>query len=303
MLKDYRKQASSVIYIALQMLLFYFQRSHQYQLETARSWLVPFAATSDNLLWWKGWVDVLVYSVILTGSLCLGIAAIVHESLRVRLKEAWNEERERLFGVEAHRTLLFFATQVIQIMTVCWVLHVVFGLQFKIQTDDVNVSRTLSGLEFAYFFISTYITGGLGDVAPAGDNARVLVIFINLLTLLSVIYWFNALGRGPRAYMARRHISAFYKAHYKRLKDLAELAQSLKLNEPSSPLNGLLICPAGHKLKVGANKSCRCCHGRLAVTPEKAIAYAAWPVMKLVRFAARTRGISEGLLKQRLSKA
>jgi hypothetical protein len=169
----------------------------------------------------------------------------------------------------------------------------VVGLSFRVQADEASLPRLLSGSEFMYFFLTTF-TGGLGDIYPATTGSRLLTLFINFLTLVAIIYWFNLMARRPRAATAlATTLAAYFEEHKARLTSLADTAERAKVKDKTegSIVDGLVFCPARHKKRDNA-KLCLCCRGIKLVRPELAVAYAAWPPMKWAKFFMAVRNMT-----------
>jgi hypothetical protein len=284
--KVFRQKYLDAGYVVLQLSLFIL--STQVPSATlSGGWYSPFTSQPDKLLWWKVWLD----AVYLCGMFFLYFPILagwrLAQGRTPRLKpddfaELASELRRTTFGMQQHRDLIFLIGTLTTILTLCWVLHWLVGLTFKVQADDHVAARLLSGSEFVYFFLTTFTTGGLGDIFPATTGSRLLTLFINFLTLVAIIYWFNLMARrrAPTVALAKT-LSAYFEQHKQRLTGLADTAQRAKVKDPKpgSMVDGLVFCPARHKDRSDA-RSCLCCRGIRLVSPDLAVAYAAWPPMK-----------------------
>lgn len=297
-LKAFRQKYLDALYVVIQLSLFLSSTAIP-SATLSGEWYSPFTTQPDKLLWWKVWLDVTV----MTFGLFLYVPGLAIYRLsrgstprltRADFDELVSDLKRKTFGLHQHRDLLFLIGTLTAIITFCWVLHWVVGLSFRVQADDASLPRLLSGSEFMYFFLTTFTTGGLGDIYPATTGSRLLTLFINFLTLVAIIYWFNLMARRPRTATAlSTTLAAYFEEHKARLTSLADTAEraKLKASTEGSVIDGLVFCPARHKKRDNA-KLCLCCRGIRLVRPEIAVAYAAWPAMKWREFLMAIRNMT-----------
>lgn len=166
------------------------------------------------------------------------------------------------------RSFFVFLALILLVVFMTHWFSLVLQAEFRVATDRNAVEhRTLAAFEFLYFFSVTYTTLGFGDIVPTNTPARALVLFINFLTLYSVIYWYSAIRIGPRQLTTNQILNRYTAEHISRLNKL------LKLLIEIEKLRGVVACPRTRT----THEQCLTCGGSGRVSPEVALSYLAWP--------------------------
>lgn len=273
-----------------------------FEIKLINFYRAPFSEFSSIILWYVCLLYILWISYILLVILLVPIFHILF--IWEYKKAAWlggifhtfSGLRKWYFEYFGHRTrnsFIFFLSYLIKICMVLWFIHIFFEINFSLSTKNGTEERMLSAIEFLYFFLATYTTLGYGDITPADNYSRLMVILLNIFTIISAIYWYNVISKGPKK-LITADIDYLYDLHLHRIRKISKIVNKYVIQSEDKMQDGKIVCPMFHSKdpkNIGSVlvENCKVCRGQIYVDPRRAISGAAWPEIHVETFLRRIK--------------
>jgi hypothetical protein len=270
----YRNNALSLM-ITFLTLGFFLSQSSPLISNDERSFFLaaPFNEMSFSFFWYSylALIGLLICVILLVLLIFILSFVFIPKMAWSLLKEA--EFVNSICEFDIHRTFPYFVGQTISLAMWLWVIHVLFQMNFIVNDPEGAAIRVLSAFEFLYFYSVSYVTLGYGDIVPHSYGARCILLIINCYTIISLVYWYSVIAKGPRQSIIKAHFKKIYRKHLNRIEEKRSwLKTGIKFLE-ALDMGSQPFCPnfldKNHK-----DIKCSLCNGTNHVGKEVFFAYA-----------------------------
>lgn len=197
---------------------------------------------------------------------------------------------------DKYRNFYVFISETFSLAIFLWYIHIVLKCTFVVTSSGIREERLLSTFEFFYFFCVSYTTLGFGDIVPFSYGSRNILLIINVYTIISVVYWYGSISRGPRKKIVRKDTYQHYSDFLIKVEEKEEWIPILKLVLNKMNKGDNAYCP--YKEKTGHDCSCLLCSGKNRVRDDVYICFAVDTSLRWKKFLRLGLGLNKKYFKK-----